>query len=178
MRRTLPLCLFLLLAPAPAQAVLITGYALGSVTRNGSSGPGAHHFFPGENVYLVFQYDLDPALFMPRIGLDASTTDGFQILFTTGIGPPKSNIGFERDSILSLNTSDGSRDARIRFDGDVGTLEIFRERNNGTTIDAFDASLVRLEGPISLPLPEPSGLVLGAIGAGLVGFMGWRRRRR
>ena len=178
MRRTLPLCLLLmLLAPAPARAVLVTGYGLATVTRNDSIGPGSYQFFVGESVYLVFQYEFDPTLPMPRIGLTAETGNGFNILFTTGIGPGKSNIGSENGTFLSLNTSDMSRDARIRLDGDTGTFDVFREFNNGRSIDSFAASLMRLAGPIAVPLPEPSTLALGLVGAGVVLLGRWRKRR-
>lgn len=61
----------------------------------------------------------------------------------------------------------------LRFPG--GTLELNREVGLGS--DGFRGPMVPVATPADFPVPEPSGLALGVIGMGLVGFTGWRKRR-
>lgn len=179
MNRTLTLAApaLILLSLAPdARAILVTGYAIGTVTNNFSEGPKAYPFAVGQPIYLRYQYDLDPSLPTPRVGVLILTDDGLHFEMGTEVGGGRMNFATVSGANLSLDAEKIDRNVTIRLVGDNGFMTGYREISTLAS-DGFRADIHRVSGPEDFPVPEPSTLVSGMIGAGLLGLAAWRRRR-
>ncbi len=179
--RPLTLALIVLCAASDAHAVPVTGYAMGRVTENRSttfpSFPRPYRFTPGEGVYLRFTYDLDPpqttSTMRARIAVDLFTEHGFRLEFFSS--PSSQSTGSEVGGVLRLDLASDPMSIDLGFTGSVGT--IFYSRDLGSPSEGFRADVVRVADASDFPVPEPSTLALGAIGAGVLGVAGMRRRK-
>jgi hypothetical protein len=170
-----PLLLLLALAP-PARAVPITQYAFGRVTRDFSAAtPGVippRTFAVGEGVSIRYVYDLD-APGGPSVRFDLFTAGGMEVHQQA---PPAfaSVQGAWPD--LRIRSSADIWLLDLRYSGGVGVLDY--EIDLPSSVAGFRASVQRTDTflPADSPVPEPSTLSLGAIGAGVLG-LAWARRR-
>ena len=181
MRRPFPLLLLLVaVAAPPARALPITGYAIGQVTENRSfdspgGGPRPYEFTVGEAVFVRFTYDLDPPAppfpgWLP-ITVDLATGGGFT--FRTSF--PTFTRGEEDGETLTLVVARDPWTVDLRFVGDTGRMEYARDL--GVPGEGFLAALTRVADDSAFPTPEPSTLVMGLVGVGLLGLAEMRRRR-
>ena len=183
MRRPFPLLLLLVaIATPPARALPVTGYAMGQVTENRSfsspsGGPAPYEFTVGEAVYVRFTYDLDPP---PSpfpdpdrfpLTVDLATGGGFTFRALL----PTFTRGVENGETLILIALRDPWTVDLRFVGDTGWMVY--QRDLGVPGEGFLAALTRVADDSAFPTPEPSTLVMGLVGVGLLGLAGMRRRR-
>jgi hypothetical protein len=165
----------LVLSPA-ARAVPITGYAVGTVLREHDARiVGFPRFAVGSPVYVRYTYDLDPATPLPhpfgqphvRLEFQAGgITSGAIFSFTRAV--------VDGDSLF-LEGATNLAGSVLRMDGDSGTFEWSVDLGGPT--GGFLAAVTRVADDSTFPTPEPSTLVMGLVGAGLLGIA-WNRRRR
>lgn len=173
--------LLLLLAPA-ARAVPITGYAIGEVTTNDTAGgaghPSVYTFTPGETVYLAFTYELDPPegyRYPAKLDFNLATSGGFRALHVTNAGPGGRSTGSDSGGVLRLLLDQGLRELGMTLAGDTGSISWSYDAGSNT--EGFQGTLTRVADTSTFPLPEPSGIAMGMIGACGLGLVRWRKRR-
>jgi hypothetical protein len=181
MIRRLAAIALLLLLSAPARAVPITQYAFGRVVRDQSvdfpNFRPPRTFALGEGVTLRITYDLDPPVSPPggraTVAFDLLTAGGFES--HQGFATGTSVQGAWPDLRLRASLDPWLID--LQYAGGLGSLLYEVDFPNGVV--GFRATVQRTDTflPADSPIPEPSTLALGAIGAGVLG-LAWTRRRR
>ena len=173
----LALALVVLLSASPARAVMITGYAEGVITDPRSVQtpglPPPYFFVLGESVSVRYTYDnIHPPI--PRAGFTIATSGGYT--FTNHGGLIGGDVQQGPGSRLLLGSAAGTWAISLSLPGGdgPGRLEFHNDRP-GFGWESFAAAVTRAPDP--LHAPEPGGLAMGVVGAGLVAFTRWRKRR-
>ena len=158
-----------------AHAVLITGYAEGVVTVPRSyqspTGQVAYIFTLGESVSVRYEYD-DSYPAVMRVSFEIETSGGYTFHNHGGLAGGDVQQGPGGQLLLWSAAGTWSVGVSFRAGVDEGRLEFHNDRT--TSDEAFLATVTRAPDP--LHAPEPGGLAMGVVGAGLVAFARWRRR--
>jgi hypothetical protein len=125
----------------------------GGFTSNGSRSPSSGFFSNG----------------IARV--ENGATDRFELEFYTGTGGITLTYTDPTGTALASTALPTLADL-LRFPG--GTLDFYRE---GRFDQGFRSTVRQVADASDFPVPEPSTLALGAIGVGVLGLAGMRRRK-